>query len=343
MVFGRVFVFSAAYHLHMDRNPLPRISGVSWRPLVPDDAVAMADLHNACNAVDRTFLTTPGEMAEEFDRFGEDANTDSIGAFGRNGEMLALGWSLVPKTGRTEHRAFVWLLVHPGVRGRVEDELVHWIEAVGTNRLRSFDGELPCSLYRYDIYEWMTDEQDLFERHGYDRVRYFTENLRDLSLPIEDAPLDDHWTALRWSKETVADSLEVHNAAFEDHWGSQPFGLDHWESFHAGDFFLPDTSWVIYDQEAPVAYMSCSKYPHDWADRGRTEAWIEGIGTIRSHRGRGIASALITMALRDFKSDGMEYAVLGVDSESPTGANRLYERLGFVPEKRMITYRKSVG
>ncbi len=171
MVFGRVFVFSAAYHLHMDRNPLPRISGVSWRPLVPDDAVAMADLHNACNAVDRTFLTTPGEMAEEFDRFGEDANTDSIGAFGRNGEMLALGWSLVPKTGRTEHRAFVWLLVHPGVRGRVEDELVHWIEAVGTNRLRSFDGELPCSLYRYDIYEWMTDEQDLFERHGYDRVR----------------------------------------------------------------------------------------------------------------------------------------------------------------------------
>ncbi len=49
------------------------------------------------------------------------------------------------------------------------------------------------------------------------------------------------------------------------------------------------------------------------------------------------------MALRAFRDDGLEYACLGVDSESPTGANRLYERLGFAPEKRMITFRKSVA
>jgi ribosomal protein S18 acetylase RimI-like enzyme len=101
-------------------------------------------------------------------------------------------------------------------------------------------------------------------------------------------------------------------------------------------------SWVVYDGDTPVAYMQCSKYPHDWEDRGRTEAWIDGIGTIRSHRGRGVASALITMAMRSFRDDALEFAVLGVDSENPTGANRIYERLGFVPEKRMVAFRKRV-
>jgi ribosomal protein S18 acetylase RimI-like enzyme len=99
---------------------------------------------------------------------------------------------------------------------------------------------------------------------------------------------------------------------------------------------------VVYDGGTPVAYVQCSRYPHDWEDRGRTEAWIEGIGTIASYRGRGIASALITMAMLAFRTDGMEYAILGVDSENPTGANRIYERLGFVPERRMVSFRKPV-
>lgn len=326
----------------MNGPQLPEISDVTWRPLVRTDADAMSRLHNACNAVDRTFLMTPGEMDEEFDRYGEHAETDSIGAFSADGEMLALGWAQVPKTGRTERRVFVWLLVDPGIRGRVEGSLVPWIEAAGRERLGDFDDDLPRALYRYDIYEWMTDQQALFERHGYERVRYFTENLRDLALPIAENSLDDGLVARTWSEETVADSLAVHNAAFEDHWGSQPFTLDHWKSFHSGEFFLPETSWIVYDGGTPVAYVSCSKYPHDWEDRGRTEAWIEGIGTIRSHRGRGIASALITRALGAFADAGLEYACLGVDSESPTGANRIYERLGFVPEKRMIAFRKPV-
>lgn len=327
----------------MERPDLPVVSDAEWRPLAPGDAEAMADLHNACDEVDRTHLMTPGEMEEEFDRYGDQAETGSVGAFRPNGELLALGWAQVPKTGRTEHRAFVWLLVHPSIRGRVEDKLVPWIEERGTNRLSEFDDDLARALYRYEIYEWMTDQQSLFERHGYERVRYFTENLRDLALPIDDAPLEEGLIIRPWSDDTVDDSLEVHNAAFEDHWGSQPFTLEHWRSFHSGEFFLPQTSWIVYDQGTPIAYMSCSKYPHDWEDRGRTEAWIEGIGTIRSHRGRGIASALITKALRTFADDGVEYACLGVDSESPTGANRIYERLGFIPEKRMITFLKPVA
>lgn len=326
----------------MNRPELPDVPDAAWRPLVPGDAQPMADLHNACFSVDRTYRTTRGEMSDEFERFGEHADTDSIGAFTAGGEMLALGWSLVPKSGRTEHRAFVWLLVHPKIRGTVDDDLVGWIEVAAVERLRSFNDALPTAMYRHEVYDTMADERVLFERHGFVPARYFTENVRDLSEPIGASPLDEGLVARVWNNDIAEEALAVHNDAFADHWGSQPIEPDHWASYHANEFFQPQMSWVVYDGGTPVAYVQCSRYPHDWEDRGRTEAWIEGIGTIASYRGRGIASALITMAMLAFRTDGMEYAILGVDSENPTGANRIYERLGFVPEKRMVSFRKPV-
>lgn len=64
--------------------------------------------------------------------------------------------------------------------------------------------------------------------------------------------------------------------------------------------------------------------------------------TFGRHRGHGIASALVTMAMRSFRDDGMEYATLGVDSENRTGGIRTYERLGFEAERRGVALRKPV-
>lgn len=46
------------------------------------------------------------------------------------------------------------------------------------------------------------------------------------------------------------------------------------------------------------------------------------------------------MVLKGRRDDGMECACPGVDSENPTGANRISERLGFLPEKRTMRFRK---
>ena len=42
------------------------------------------------------------------------------------------------------------------------------------------------------------------------------------------------------------------------------------------------------------------------------------------------------------KSEGLEYAVLGVDSENPTGALKLYESLEFEVVRRHINFAKTV-
>ena len=73
------------------------------------------------------------------------------------------------------------------------------------------------------------------------------------------------------------------------------------------------------------------------------EGWVSDLGVRRAWRKRGIASALLCASMRTFKATGLDDAMLGVDTGNPTGALRLYERLGFVQVKRFITFEKPVG
>ncbi len=56
---------------------------------------------------------------------------------------------------------------------------------------------------------------------------------------------------------------------------------------------------------------------------GRSEGWIELLGTRRGHRKIGLGRALVLAGLQRLKADGVETALLGVDGDNPTGATRL--------------------
>jgi ribosomal protein S18 acetylase RimI-like enzyme len=42
--------------------------------------------------------------------------------------------------------------------------------------------------------------------------------------------------------------------------------------------------------------------------------------------------------MRAFAESGMEYAGLGVDTENASGALGVYERMGYVQDKRQVAY-----
>jgi mycothiol synthase len=149
-------------------------------------------------------------------------------------------------------------------------------------------------------------------------------------------------TVRKWEDALLSDSHRVHNRSFTDHWGSQPISESRWRQ-KRNEFHLSGASFVAYDGDEPVGYVMSAAFPHDFEDKGRSEAWVEGLGVLRSHRRRGIASTLVTLAMDGFKRLGMQYAVLDVDSESPTGAHRLYESLGFVHHRREIAYIKNIS
>jgi mycothiol synthase len=114
---------------------------------------------------------------------------------------------------------------------------------------------------------------------------------------------------------------------------------------HSVDF-RPELSFLALDGEGnstQIAGFSVNFIRTENNQRqGIAEGWITELGTRRPWRKRGIASALVCESMRAFKAVGMDYAGLGVDSESPTGALGLYERLGFTVFKRSLTFSKPV-
>jgi mycothiol synthase len=109
--------------------------------------------------------------------------------------------------------------------------------------------------------------------------------------------------------------------AFEDHWDYAPTPYEEFLdlSVHR-DRFDPALWIVAVDAAEPVGVLSGSAH----ADRG----WIEDLGVLRSHRGRGVATAMLRGSFAEFERRGLPRVRLNVDSDNPTGAVSLYERVG---------------
>jgi ribosomal protein S18 acetylase RimI-like enzyme len=318
----------------------PRIDGVTFRHASEIDSPAIVALQDACYEVDRTYREVESEILDRFDNPGIDPEVDSLLIVDRDGALIASVWSILPAAS-TWWRAFGEVHVHP--QHRIEPWLSftqEWWEARSRQRLAAIDDDLDRVLWM-SVYEHETERIAFLESRGYEVRRYYDELLRDLSAPIEPRPLPSGITLVPAEEAPPGDELLVHNEAFRDHWGSQPFTQERWDHFK-DEFYLPDSSWVAYDGDAPVGHIMCGQWPQDFEDRGFRHSWILSVGVLRSHRGRGVASAMITGALEDFAADGMEYGALDVDSENPSGAYGLYEGLGFVLDRRTLAMLKPV-
>jgi mycothiol synthase len=180
----------------------------------------------------------------------------------------------------------------------------------------------------------------LLERRGYEPARYYIEMVRPT---LDDPPPDDLPDGIEvrpTAPEHRRQVARAMNEAFRDHRAWPAFteqqwerGLEHplrgqldiWQVAWEGDEVVGGVLGFIDDNENRTF--------------GRRRGYTEQIFTRRPWRGRGIASALIGRNLRVLRDRGMTEAGLSVDTENPSGALRLYERLGFHEESRMITYR----
>ena len=87
------------------------------------------------------------------------------------------------------------------------------------------------------------------------------------------------------------------------------------------------------------AYLQTSEYDAVREATGIREAYVAKVGTSPQHRRRGLAGALLRIALQRYRNEGFDRAVLDVDSENPTGALGIYERAGFRTRRRWTDYR----
>ena len=133
----------------------------------------------------------------------------------------------------------------------------------------------------------------------------------------------------------AADEEDVrlaHNSAFADHWGSAPMTAERWHDFYAGRPMRLGYSTIARNPDGDlVSYVLVGQYMDD-------EAYVDLVGTVAGARGRGVAGAALARTIELVRDvEGLRVLGLEVDSDSPTGATRLYERLGFSAKNTRAT------
>ena len=185
--------------------------------------------------------------------------------------------------------------------------------------------------------------KQLFQQCGFTFVR------RELRMTIrfdkeQKAPqMPENILIRTFQKEK--DSLAVYRAddkAFEDHWGfvkstSEEEGYRLWQhAMEQDERFDPDFWFLALEDEKIAGISLC--FPRMSSDPQMV--YVENLGVLRDFRRRGIAQALLRQAFYTAWENGKKGVSLHVDSESLTGATRLYEGVGMKPDQTWDHYTK---
>lgn len=171
-----------------------------------------------------------------------------------------------------------------------------------------------------------------FEEAGFERVRRFWRMRIELITddPTEDQPplppgvavIDAHAEPERRT------AYDVQTTSFVDHWNNVARSYDEWLDYLVSVHDDPAGWWVLTVDGAPAAVCLL-----DDSRMEVLEGYVRALGVLREFRGRGYAELLLRRAFDYYRGRGCVAVVLGVDSESPTGANHLYEKVGMRPHR----------
>jgi mycothiol synthase len=128
--------------------------------------------------------------------------------------------------------------------------------------------------------------------------------------------------------------------SFRDHFGEEETPEAEWMHRHvdAADQFHPDLWLLAWKGDhlagALIALPRSVQEP--------ALGYINELGVRREFRGRGIGEALLRSCFGRLHAGGGRGALLHVDSDSLTGADRLYERVGMTATPQFATWEKEL-
>jgi mycothiol synthase len=184
--------------------------------------------------------------------------------------------------------------------------------------------------------------QAVCERMGLRAVRYGWTMERPLDEPLPEPRQVEGVTIRTYRRpDDNAAALDAYRRSFIDHFEFHDIPDETWNYRMDMPNSRPDLSWVAEVDGSPgefVGFCIVDVNQGDNERRGVSEGWIELLGTVRGWRGKGLGKSLLLHGMRSLKEVGIRTALLGVDSESLTGANRLYESVGFTVRHTEVMY-----
>jgi mycothiol synthase len=320
-------------------SPLPGI--LTWRPLSFADIGRWSTLVQRIAATDQPdWVEQRADLEQALRASKNDARRDTIAGFDEAGEILAFGRVSMNPGSTLIHGAGG---VDPAWRRRgIGRAVFDW--QVGRARERLRETGQREGVFRNYVEERNPSHLALLRGSGSSIVRYFTEMTRSLDEPVPEIPFPRELELVSFADGAARHVVELarlaHNDAFQDHWGSEPRDQESWQFTVRHPEFRADWSLALLNPASGevVAYQLASYDPDSKELLGRSEGYTDLLGVRRGWRGRGLAPALLAEAMKRYRASGIESAGLGVDTDNPSGALSLYERMGYVPTQRSVVF-----
>ncbi len=329
--------------MEVDLASLPGLRPRSYRG--PADHAAMAELMTRWYAtIGIQGVTTAADVDHSYAHLENcDPRTDMVMVESDDGRLAGYTRTEWQQVVGGERKYWVFVKLDPDWR---DTGLARALLEANRRRARAIAAEhdIDCP----QVFEgWAEDDRekvfaDAYRAMGFEPVTYGATMVRPhlddipvLQLPegVEIRPVHASHLRAIW---------EADKEAFRDHWGySEPTEED-WERFLEFPH-RDETLWkVAWHRDQVVGQVrSFIDHPEN-EELGLRRGWTEFISTARQWRKQGVATALICESLLELKRRGMTDAALGVHTENPTGAFRLYESLGYEVSERYTTFRQPV-
>ena len=321
--------------------------GLDWRPAAEPDLEAWAALIARTAGVEKPVwferIADLGQILQS-KKNHPAANTLLV----LDGQSVPRAYARITKN-KEGDKAYGFGCVDPAWQRRgIGMALLGWLSERTIQRFAEDNrpgAECPVPRLRIHMEQQHKLQQQLLRQAGFRVVRYFNEMHRHLGgVPLPEVRLAAGLDLVTMCPELSEDVRLAHNAAFRDHWGSEPRDEESWGFTVNDPQARPDLSAVVLDRGTGIVagYQLASHDPDGAVSRGYSEGYTDLLGVRREYRGRGIAQALLADAMRRFAAAGMDRASLDVDSENPTGALALYEKMGYAAVNRSLAWDKEL-
>jgi GNAT superfamily N-acetyltransferase len=280
-------------------------------------------------------VTPLHEVEEELSEPHMDLEKHTRGVWDGD-RMVAYGRIWHRPSGAILERAYLQGRVDPEHRGRgIGRELFAWQVESATRILEEIEAPIPRYM-RADEWDWIAEAHHMYQRFGMEPVRYFTEMIKPLYTPEEFEPTAGI-EIIPYDRSRDAQALETLNRSFADHWGSSPTDMASYQHRLEGQGIDLGRSFLAIFERQVVGISLNAHFPEDEELLGRRDGWVESLGVLKEWRRKGVATALLKASFNAFLEAGFTHAALGVDTENPNDALKLYTGLGFEATHRSIT------
>jgi GNAT superfamily N-acetyltransferase len=229
--------------------------------------------------------------------------------------------------------------VHPEHYGHgIGTLLVNLLEARASAIVATSDIEKDVRLVLVNqVVENNTAAIDLLTSRGYTRSRVFF----TMHILLEEPLRQPEWPQgisvriCSGSEDDIRATYEVVNEGFRDHWGYLAESFEGWKK-HVIDSSFEPTLWFLACEGEHIVGVALCREKED------ANGWIRELTVLRPWRKRGLATALLMHVFQTFHQRGFKRVGLGVDGQSLTGAQRLYESVGMQTTMRIARYEKEL-